>query len=141
MILQNFRGRVVGCVLIKISPSNILPAILSLKDLIKAYSVCWPLCVLLEHGYSYCLYCVCKHPSRQYSVLTLNARSSQNSLPVLVKPSRQKQCCKIMLKNKCQAGHYQQLLFKYFEKSNFISKLLTLVSQIQTTVSGGNLKY
>ena len=28
MILHNFRGRVVGCVLIKISPSNILPAIL-----------------------------------------------------------------------------------------------------------------
>ena len=45
------------------------------------------------------------------------------------------------LMGKCQSEHYLQLSFQSFVKPFSISKLLSKVSQIQTTISGRTFKY
>ena len=43
------------------------------------------------------------------------------------------------LMDKCQLEHYLQLSFKYFVKHYQLQKLLSKVSEIQQTISGGTL--
>ena len=63
------------------------------------------------------------------------------SLSISIKKIHAKALMALYLKERCWLEHHQQLSFKYFVKSLSIQKLLSKVSSIQTTISGGTLKY
>ena len=69
----------------------------------------------------------------------LMLRAPKSSLAILMRSCRATVKSGKYFKGKCYSGHYQQLPFKYFVRSFLILKLLSKVSQIQTTIWGENL--
>ena len=56
------------------------------------------------------------------------------------KMQAKKQCEKYVME-KCQSEYDKQISFKYFVKPFSITYLLSKVSEIQSTISGGTLKH
>ena len=70
----------------------------------------------------------------RYLTHYISALSGQKEPHKFCEIFHRKPSLEIYLKEKCSSDHYQQLSFQYFAKSFLISRLLSKVSEKQTTI-------